>query len=125
MIRLGLTSIFSEDTADLLSFLICAMVMFVISFYVKQKKWFLLGGISLVCIALYLRTKLDVQWWIYLLLAGMMLIAIAAVNELLKQRGESLKEKAGRFWEDNPQAGCRPARIFNDERGKISQKDAC
>ncbi len=100
MIRLGLTSIFSEDTADLLSFLICAMVMFVISFYVKQKKWFLLGGISLVCIALYLRTKLDVQWWIYLLLAGMMLIAIAAVNELLKQRGESLKEKAGRFWED-------------------------
>ena len=65
---------------------------------IKQKKWFLLGGISLCGIALRLSPGL--QWWVYLLFAGVLLILIAAINEMSKQRGESLKVKVGRFWED-------------------------
>ena len=35
-----------------------------------------------------------------LLLAGLVLILVAGSNEMLKQRGDSLKSRAGRFWED-------------------------
>ncbi|MBR6419053.1 MAG: hypothetical protein IKS42_01840 [Oscillospiraceae bacterium] len=100
MLRLGGSAIFSESLADFLTVLICALAVFIVSFYVKQKKWFLLGGVSLVVLAVYLHTKMDLQWWGFLLIAGLLLISIAGTNEMLKKRGESLKEKAGRLWED-------------------------
>lgn len=102
MIRLAIEAISTEQTVDLLTVMLCAFGIFVASFYVKQRKWFLLGGISLCGIAVYLRMKLfpDVGWWIYLLLAGILLICIAAANEVCKQKGESLGAKAGRLWED-------------------------
>ena len=102
MIRLAVSAVLREQTADLLTVFFAALLIFVISFWLKQKKWFLLGGVSLVGIALYLRMKLfpGMQWWVWLLLAGILLIVIAAVNEMLKQRGETLKSRAGRFWED-------------------------
>ena len=82
--------------------LAAALVMFVASFYIRQKKWFLLGGISLVLTAIYMHMKLTdgTQWWVYLLLTGLILIVVAASNEMLKQRGDSLKQRAGRLWED-------------------------
>ena len=39
-------------------------------------------------------------WWVYLLVIGLLLLVIGAVNEMLKQRGDSLKDKAGRLWEE-------------------------
>ena len=35
-----------------------------------------------------------------LMLAGLLLIVVAAANETLKQKGDSLKTKAGRLWDD-------------------------
>lgn len=98
MARLAVQAWTQEQPLDLLTVLICALVMFIIAFYIKQKKWFLLGGVCLCGIAARLSPGL--QWWVYLLIAGALLIVIAAVNELSKQRGESMKEKVGRFWED-------------------------
>ena len=102
MLRLAGSAMARETTPELLTVLIVALVMFIASFYIKEKKWFLLGGISLCGIAVYLRMKLfpQLHWWVFLLAAGIILILIAAKNETMKQRGESLKEKAGRFWED-------------------------
>ena len=102
MIRLAVTAMASHRTADLVTVLFAALLIFVISFYLKQKKWFLLGGVSLIGIAVYLRIKLfpGMQWWVWLLMAGILLIIVAAANEMLKQRGETLKSRAGRFWED-------------------------
>ena len=102
MLRLTLTAIATEDAADLITLLTVALVMFVASFYIKQKKWFLLGGISLILTAAYMHMKLTdgTQWWVYLLLTGLILIVVAASNEMLKQRGDSLKNRAGRLWED-------------------------
>ena len=102
MLRLAGSAIARETTGDLLTVFISALVIFIASFYVKQKKWFLLGGVSLCGIAVYMRMRLfpGMQWWVYLLLAGILLIVIAAVNETMKQRGDSLKSKAGRLWED-------------------------
>ena len=102
MLRLGFSALNSENSADLLTVLGVALVMFIASFYVRQKKWFLLGGISLLVTAVYMHMKLTEgrQWWVYLLLAGLVLIVIAASNETLKQRGDSLRTKAGRLWDD-------------------------
>lgn len=102
MLRLGIGAAVSENSADLLTVLAVALILFVASFYVKQKKWFLLGGISLVLTGIYMHMKLTQgrQWWVYLLLAGLLLIAVAAANETLKQKGDSLKTKAGRLWDD-------------------------
>lgn len=102
MLRMSFGAMATELPADLITVLVVALVMFVASFYVRQKKWFLLGGISLILTAVYMHTKLTdgLQWWIYLLLAGLVLIAVAASNEMLKQRGDSLKSRAGRLWED-------------------------
>lgn len=102
MLRLGIGAAVSENSADLLTVLAAALLLFVASFYVKQKKWFLLGGISLVLTGIYMHMKLTQgrQWWVYLLLAGLLLIVVAAANETLKQKGDSLKTKAGRLWDD-------------------------
>ena len=102
MLRLGIGAAVSENSADLLTVLAVALILFVASFYVKQKKWFLLGGISLVLTGIYMHMKLTQgrQWWVYLLLAGLLLIVVAAANETLKQKGDSLKTKAGRLWDD-------------------------
>lgn len=102
LLTLGFQAVRSENGSDLLTVLVVSLAIFVVSFFIKKKKWFLLGGISLLCIAFYMNTKIfpEFGWWIFLLLVGVVLIAIAAVNELCKQRGESLKVKAGRFMED-------------------------
>lgn len=102
MLRLAFGAMASESAADLLTVLSVAMVMFIASFIIKQKKWFLLGGGSLVLTVAYMHMRLTngEQWWVYLLLAGLILIVLAASNEMLKTRGDSLKARAGRLWED-------------------------
>ena len=102
MLRLGIGAAVSENPADLLTVLAVGLILFVASFYVRQKKWFLLGGISLLLTGTYMHMKLTDgrQWWVYLLLTGLVLIVVAASNETLKQRGDSLKSKAGRLWND-------------------------
>lgn len=102
MLRLGFGAMATERGDDLMTVLAVALIMFVASFYIKQKKWFLLGGISLVLTAMYMHMKLTdgTQWWVYLLIAGLVLLGVAASNEMLKQRGDSLKARAGRLWED-------------------------
>ncbi len=102
MLRLMITAMATEAGSDLLTLLITAMLLFIASFYIRQKKWFLLGGISLVLTAMYMHMKLTdgKQWWVYLLLAGLVLIVVAGSNEMLKQRGESLKSKAGKLWDE-------------------------
>lgn len=102
MQRLAFGAMATELPADLITVLVVALVMFIASFYIKQKKWFLLGGISLILTAVYMHMKLTdgLQWWVYLLTAGLVLIVVAASNEMLKQRGDSLKSRAGRLWED-------------------------
>ena len=62
----------------------------------------MLGGVSLVLTTMYMHMVYTEgkQWWVYLLLAGLVLILVAGSNEMLKQRGDSLKSRAGRFWED-------------------------
>lgn len=100
VIRLAVQALVHEKPADLLTVLACGLGIFIIAYFIKQKKWFLLGGITLCGVAFRLSPRMHMQWWAYLLIAGVILIIIAAANEMAKQRGESLKKRVSRFWED-------------------------
>ncbi|MBQ8781185.1 MAG: hypothetical protein IJZ72_05885 [Oscillospiraceae bacterium] len=76
-----------EYVADGLIIVISALAMLIFSFIVKKKKWFILGVAVIVTATLFMSRNFwaSLAWWVYLLAAGLLLIAIAAANELKKQ----------------------------------------
>lgn len=81
--------------ADALILIGISLIIFFISFTVKQKKWFILSVISITFLTVYMTKGFwsSVAWWIYLLTAGIILILLAGANEYLKQHDETLKQK--------------------------------
>ncbi|HHX57981.1 MAG TPA: DUF2157 domain-containing protein [Clostridiales bacterium] len=78
------------------------LVMLIISYMKKRKKWFILSIAVLVFLTIYLSRRfwVSLEWWIYLLITGTILIAIASINEVQKQKGSSFKTKASRLMSD-------------------------
>ncbi|MDE7295239.1 MAG: hypothetical protein K2N72_12525, partial [Oscillospiraceae bacterium] len=72
------------------------------SFISKKKRWFAVSSIALTGLTVY--TFRDffamIDWWVYLLIVGFILIAVSAANEYFVRKGREFKEKAGRFFED-------------------------
>ena len=72
------------------------------SFISKKKRWFAVPSVSLPGLTIY--TFRDfftmIDWWVYLLIVGLILIAVSAANEYFVRKGREFKEKAGRFFED-------------------------
>ncbi len=72
------------------------------SFISKKKRWFAVSSIALTGLTVY--TFRDffamIDWWVYLLIVGFILIAVSSANEYFVKKGRELKEKAGRFFED-------------------------
>ncbi len=102
IVSLSFSAMASNSLSDAFLILSISLIMLIISFMFRRKKWFLLSAATLVLLSVYLSNKFDLRfgWWVYLLIAGIILIAIAAFNEYCKTKGESLKDKAGRFWQD-------------------------
>jgi len=67
----------------------------VFSYLGKNKSWFMCSALSILLITLYSTRKylMALDWWVYLFIAGIVLITIAAINEYYKNKGESLKGK--------------------------------
>ena len=65
-----------------------SLVLLIYSFVRKTKRWFLVSAAALLGLTLYITGDFlaAVAWWAYLLLAGILLIAVAAVTEYLRQR---------------------------------------
>ncbi|MDR2616186.1 MAG: hypothetical protein LBC28_06350, partial [Oscillospiraceae bacterium] len=64
----------------------------------KRGRWFMFG-MAAVCVIFFRETAefwLNLKWWVYLLTVGLILIAIAAVNEAGRRRGAGLMEKLKR-----------------------------
>ena len=81
----------------------CALIILMYSFMKKRKSWFVASSCSMAGLTIYSMRRFlsDVDWWVYLLLVGILLIAVAAINEYCKSRsGENMKARAGRFFED-------------------------
>lgn len=77
-----------------------AFIILVISFFIRIKRWFILGMTVITASAIFLSIKQwgSPAWWVYLLAAGVILIAIGAFNERKKNsvKGE-FNEKIPRF----------------------------
>lgn len=67
-----------------------------IAFYTKNKTWFAVSSIALVVITVYSTRKYfaTMGWWIYLFIVGVVLIAVAAINEFCKKKGLTMKSAA-------------------------------
>lgn len=96
-----ISALASDLLADGLIIVISALAMLIYSFTVKRKKWFLLSVIVIVVSTVFLSRKFwaNAGWWVYLLIAGLILIALGILNELKKQSAEKSKfsEKVSRF----------------------------
>ena len=84
---------------DALFIAITALLMLVISFIFKTKKWFILSlVISIVSIILmssiYWNT---IGWWIFMVSGGILLIVLGTTNELKNQRAAKMGIKKKRF----------------------------
>ena len=102
LLVLGGAAIVSADVVDALILGITAFAMLAVSFYLKRKRWFILATVTLLVLAFYMTREFwsILDWWVYLLLVGLLLIGMAAANEISKQKGETLSEKARRLFED-------------------------
>lgn len=78
----------SELTHAYTSGLAC-IIMIIASAKTGQKKWFWLGSVSLFVLVMYITKDfwLSIAWWVYLLAAGIILIAYAGWNEYCRISG--------------------------------------
>ncbi|MDE7104759.1 MAG: hypothetical protein K2O36_02630, partial [Ruminococcus sp.] len=74
----------------------------VLSFFVKSKTWFIASSSALVIITVFstIRYFNSAGWWIYLLVVGVVFIAIASVNEICKSKGETMKSTVAKKFSD-------------------------
>lgn len=79
-----------------------SLAILLTSFIIKRKRWFIASAVGLVGLTLYVMKDFlaKIDWWVYLLLVGILLISIATANEYFKSKGKKRKKKAGRLFED-------------------------
>lgn len=102
MLTLIWDALYFDTLFNTLIVLCTALVILLRSFATKNKRWFAVSAATLVGLTLYIMKDFlaEIDWWVYLLLVGILLITIAAMNEYFKSRGESVKSKAGKFFEE-------------------------
>lgn len=99
---MGIAAIISADIVDALILGIAAFAVLVVSFFLKKKRWFILATVTVLVLALYMTREFwaILDWWVYLLIVGLILIGMAAANEISKKKGEKLSAKARRLFKD-------------------------
>lgn len=87
--------------ADAVMLGVVIMLVLLVSFLLREKRWFVLSIASAAAEAVLLTLKLwnSKMWWVYLLAAGTILIAIGMANEI-KKRNASSQEKSFGFMSD-------------------------
>ena len=94
----------NQSLINTLIVLTVAAAVMVISFIIKKKRWFLISAVMLVGLTIYICKDFlaSISWWVYLLVIGVVLIAIAVSNEYFKNKNDQqgVPEKKGRFFEE-------------------------
>lgn len=90
----GLEAMNTGRALDAIILSVCMAALLVYSFYQKKSSWFLLSFVTLVVQGIYASRKfwLSIAWWVYILVVGVIFIAIAAKNEY-NRRNNKVKEK--------------------------------
>ena len=91
-----------HESGNTIFVLAVTVLILMISFFTKSKTWFTASSIALAIITVYSSVKYlrTLQWWVYLFAAGIILIAIASVNEYYKKQGSSVKTKMASLFAD-------------------------
>lgn len=86
ILALVLDAFFTQKVLDALMVEGVCLVIFLLSYQTRCRRWTWLSGIVIVSVAIYLTRSfwLSLSWWVYLLAAGIGLIAFAAINERKK-----------------------------------------
>ena len=95
-----ISAIDSYELSDALFLGIIMVGVIVWSYHARKKQWFIMAVVTLALL-LIISTRvlwLSIAWWVYLLIAGSVLIGIATANEYNKRHGR-IKEKRI-FFED-------------------------
>lgn len=74
-------------------FVLCiTALVLVLSFIRKSKTWFIASSVSLVVLTGSFMHKYiaSAGWWLYLLIVGIILVTVAAVNEACRKKGENV-----------------------------------
>lgn len=102
IVVLAMDALLHGRAADALFLGLIALAVLLGSFALRQKRWFLLSSLTLIFLGLYLSRAfwLSLAWWAYLLAAGILLVSLAAVSELCRQRGVKLRSRLGVFLQD-------------------------
>ncbi len=82
-------ALYFQSVANTIFVCSVAITLIVWSIRVKSFRWFIISAATLLGLSLYItKDSLEsVAWWVYLLVAGILLIAIAAANEYSKTHG--------------------------------------
>lgn len=102
MVWQGIDAVRDKELIDVLILGIAALVILLVSFWIKSKRWFLLAAITLVTLIVYISRDfwLSLAWWVYLLATGIILITLASVNEYYKKKGEKKESKFKRLMQE-------------------------
>ena len=74
--------------------------MLVFSFVIKMKRWFILAVAVITTSAIFMSITLwgNPAWWVYLLVAGIIMIGVGAANEMKKRSSDNdIGKKITRF----------------------------
>ena len=90
----GISAAITGYTFDLIVTGVAAGGIFLFSFIQKSRLWFILGVVSIIGIAVYLSATFwsSMAWLLYLLIAGIIMIAVAAGNEWRKRHSAEGKK---------------------------------
>lgn len=91
-----------SELLNIIFVLVVTAGILIFSFFVKSKTWFTASSISLVIITVVSTRKYfnSAGWWVYLLAVGIVFIAIAAVNEACRKKGETMKSTISKKFSD-------------------------
>lgn len=87
------------DTAGNTIFVMAIMIFVLITALISRSKtWFMTSAASLFVITVFATREylMALNWWIYLFIAGVLLISLAAANEYCKKNNETLKSAAAK-----------------------------
>lgn len=87
------------DTAANTIFVMSVMVFaLVVSIMARSKTWFTTSASSLFVITVFATREYltALNWWVYLFITGMLLIALAVVNEYCKKNNETIKSSVAK-----------------------------
>ena len=96
----GISAAVTGETLDLIVVGVASFGIFIYAFLRRNRLWFILGIVSMVSVAVYLSVAFwsSLVWLIYLLIAGSILIVMAAVNEWGKRHNKDGNKK--RFFQE-------------------------